>query len=73
MFIPLVGGNIVVLWMLEDDRNSSTLLACTSKASERFQVGHSVGNDSNGGPCLHSVELTNCSAGNPRVKRSAGL
>ena len=64
---------MVVLWTLADDRDSSTLLACTRKASEWVQVGHSVGNNSHGGPCFHSVELTNCSAGSPRVKRSAGL
>ena len=73
MCIPLVGGDMVVLCTLADDRDSSTLLAWTSKASEGFQVDHSVGNDNHRGPCFHSVELTNCLAGSPRVKRSAGL
>ena len=44
-----------------------------AKASERFQVGHLVGDDSQGGSCLHNVESTNSWAVNPWVTRSAGL
>ena len=49
----------MVLWSVGGDSESSALLACTSRAYEGLQVGQSVGDDSNGGPCLHSVDLTN--------------
>ena len=58
--MPLVGIKEVVLWSVGGDSESLALLACTSRASEGLQVGQSVGDDSHGGPCLHSVELTNC-------------
>ena len=58
--MPLVGGSMTVLWSLVGDRESSTLAACTSKACEGFQVGNLVGDDNQGGPCLHNVKSTNC-------------
>ena len=58
--MPLVGGSMAVLWSLADDKGSSTLAACMSKASEGVQVGHSEGDNSHEGPYLHSVESANC-------------
>ena len=73
MYMPLLGGNMVVLCSPADDWGSSLLAACTSKASEGVQVGHLEGDNSHEGPLLHSVGSASCWAVTPCVKRSAGL
>ena len=71
--MPLVSGNVTVLWSLADGREPSTMVACISKASEGFQVGHLAGDDSHGRSCLHKVESASYRAVNLQVKRSAGF